>query len=90
MDWLWIVATTGWLLAIAALVAARRASRRVSQLTDQYWELRYEHGELKARVKAIAPTPEELAASQPSVEQAFVPLASLKGGRGTIPPTAGS
>jgi hypothetical protein len=78
MEWLWLVAATGWLLALAALAAARRIARRLAQLTEQYWELKYEHGELKARVKAIAPTPEERAASQPAVQQTFVPLASIK------------
>lgn len=78
MEWLWLVAGSGWLLALVALATTRRASRRLAQLTEQYWELKYEHGELKARVKAIAPTPEEVAASQPPVQQTFIPLASMK------------
>ena len=78
MEWLWLFAGSGWLLALAALASARRVSRRLAQLTEQYWELKYEHGELKARVKAIAPTPEEIAASQPPVQQTFVPLSSVR------------
>jgi hypothetical protein len=78
MDFLWGVAVTGWLLAAAALALARRLSRRMAQLTEQYWELKYQHGELKERVKAIAPTPEERAASQPPIQQTFVPLSSVK------------
>jgi len=78
MEWLWLVAGSGWLLALAALALARGVSRRLAQLTEQYWALKYEHGELKARVKAIAPTPEEVAGSQPTVQQTFVPLASVK------------
>lgn len=78
MDWVWIVAGSGWLLALVALITARRALRRLSILTDQYWTLKYEHGELKARVRAIAPTPEERAAAQPPVRQTFVPLGDLK------------
>jgi hypothetical protein len=78
MEWLWLVAGSGWLLALTALALARRASRRLAQLTEQYWALKYEQGELKARVKAIAPTAEEVAASQPPVQQTFVPLASVK------------
>jgi hypothetical protein len=78
MDWMWLVAATGWLLALAALATARRVSRRLAQLSEQYWELKYEQGELKARLKAIAPTPEEVEASRPSVQQTFVPLASVK------------
>jgi hypothetical protein len=78
MEWLWIVAGSGWLLALAALAAARRASRRLAQLSEQYWELKYEHGELKARVRAIAPTPEEVDAARPAVQQTFVPLTELR------------
>ena len=78
MAWIWVVAATGWLVALAALVATRRVSRRVAQLSEQYWELKYEHGELKARVRAIAPTPEEAAAAAPPVKQTFVPLSSIK------------
>jgi hypothetical protein len=78
MTWLWIVAATGWLLALAALATARRLSRRLAQLTELYWELKYDYGELKTRVKAIAPTPDEQAASPPPAQQSFVPLSSLK------------
>jgi hypothetical protein len=78
MTWLWIVAATGWLLALAALATARRLSRRLAQLTELYWELKYDYGELKTRVKAIAPTAEEQAAAAPPVQQSFVPLSSLK------------
>jgi hypothetical protein len=49
-------------------------------LNELYWQLKYDHGELKARVKAIAPTAEEQAASAPPVQSAFVPLSSLKKG----------
>ena len=78
MEWLWVVAGSGWLLAFGALATARRVSRRLAQLTEQYWELKYEHGELKARVRTLAPTPEEVEASRPAVQQTFVPLSSVK------------
>ena len=73
-----MVAVSGWLLAFAALVTARRLSRRLAQLTELYWALKFDHGELKARVKAVAPTPEEAAAAAPAVQQSFVPLSSLR------------
>ena len=57
---------------------ARRVSRRLAHLSEQYWELKYEHGELKTRVRAIAPTPEEVDAARPAVQQTFVPLSSIK------------
>ena len=78
MDWLWVLAGSGWLLALAALVTARRLSRRVGHLSEQYWELKFDHGELKARIKALAPSGDEAAAAQPQVRQTFVPLTSIK------------
>jgi hypothetical protein len=78
MDWLWVLAGASSLVAVAALASTRRLSRRIAQLSEQYWALKYDHGELKARVKALAPTPEELAAAQPPVQQTFVPLTSIK------------
>ncbi len=78
MEWLWLVAGSGWLLALAALGTARRLSRRLAQLNELYWELKYDHGELKARVKALAPTPEDRTAAAPPAGQSFVPLSSLK------------
>jgi hypothetical protein len=78
MDWLWVLAGASSLVALAALASTRRLSRRLAHLSEQYWALKYEHGELKARVKALAPTPEELAAAQPPVQQTFVPLTSIK------------
>ena len=80
MSWLWFLTATGWLFALAAFVTARRLSRRLAQLNELYWQLKYDHGELKARVKAIAPTAEEQAAAAPPVQTAFVPLSSLKKG----------
>lgn len=78
MEWLWLVAGTGWLVACAALATARRVSRRLALLSEQYWELKYELGELKSRVRAIAPTGDEIEAARPKVQQTFVPLSSIK------------
>ncbi len=78
MEWSWLVSAGSGLLALAALAAARRLSRRLGHLTEQYWELKYEHGELKSRLRALAPTAEEVARSQPPVQQTFVPLTSMR------------
>jgi hypothetical protein len=68
-------------LAIAALISARRAVRRLERLSESYWELRYESGQLKARITRIETAagvrePQEL--PPPAVPTAFVPLSSLK------------
>ena len=58
-------------VAVAALVYARRTGRQLAQMTEMYWQLKFDHGELKAKV-----SPSEPAAPQP--RQTFVPLASMK------------
>jgi hypothetical protein len=54
-------------------------SRRLERLSESYWELRYEHGQLRSRIAQL----ENPASAQPAHEPsaagvAFVPLSSLK------------
>jgi hypothetical protein len=69
-----------------ALVKARRAAIRLERLSESYWELRYEYGQLASRVTrletldigpgaAARPEPAEPA---PRQGMTFVPLSSLK------------
>ena len=55
MDWSWIVSAVALVMAGAGWAAAGRASREARQATEMYWQLKYDHGELKTRVDAIAP-----------------------------------
>ncbi|HYB95108.1 MAG TPA: hypothetical protein VEC39_09060 [Vicinamibacterales bacterium] len=71
MTVLWMVAVLGLLVGLAALLYARRLARQLAQLTQMYWELKYEHGELKAKVD-----PRDAPAPPP--KQTFVPLSSIK------------
>jgi hypothetical protein len=68
------------LVALAAFAHARRLAKRLERLTESYWELRYEHGQLRARVNRLDPdhsaaAPEAAAQASPTH---FVPLSSLK------------
>jgi hypothetical protein len=67
-------------VAALALARARRATKRLERLTESYWELRYDHGQLRARVARLDPeapaTPTE--AAPQAGRTAFVPLSSLK------------
>lgn len=76
--WLSGLAVGACLLAVAAWVTARRAARRSAQLHDMYWQLKYAHGELKARVDALAPDPAVAAAPPPAPRTQFVPLSQVK------------
>ena len=65
--------------AVAALIKARRLAKRLERLTESYWELRYEHGQLRARLNRIDPEPAAAPeAPRQSGVTAFVPLSALK------------
>ena len=80
----WLLTVAAVFVAALALARARRATKRLERLTESYWELRYDHGQLRARVArldpeagaapAAAPLP---AGPQPGATN-FVPLSSLK------------
>jgi hypothetical protein len=76
MEWLWAVSIGALGLAAASWVVARRAARRAAQLSDMYWQLRYDHGELKTRVDALAPAPGTPPRTAPGTQ--FVALTDVK------------
>ena len=68
------------LVALFALWRARAAAKRIERLSESYWELRYEHGQLRARVTRLEPPLDENPPSEASAKAgvtAFVPLSSL-------------
>jgi hypothetical protein len=66
-----VIALAGISIAIVAYAYARRTARKLAILEEMYWQLKFEHGELKARVDP--PTP-----STPEPRQTFVPLTRLR------------
>jgi hypothetical protein len=68
---LWTVAVSALVVALAALMQARRTARQLAQISEMYWQLKFDHGELKAKVDPRAP-------AQPEPQQTFVPLSSIK------------
>jgi hypothetical protein len=75
----WLLSGAALLVAGAALARTRKLAKRLERLTESYWELRYEHGQLRARVNRVdpdqAPPPD---AGPAAGATAFVPLSSLK------------
>lgn len=76
MDGAWLVAGLSMVVAAAGWVAAQRASRQARDLTAMYWQLKYDHGELKARIDKALPDPEAPPRLPPGTQ--FVPLTSVK------------
>ena len=77
----WLLTAAALIVAVAALVRARRTARRLERLTETYWELRYDHGQLRARVAKLDPeaaTPGEAEPAPKAGGSTFVPLSSLK------------
>jgi len=68
---LWIVAVMALIVAVAALANARRTAHQLAQVTEMYWQLKFDHGELKAKLDPPAPVPT-------APKQTFVPLSSIK------------
>jgi hypothetical protein len=82
MTFLWFVTGAALIAALVAWRQARATARRLEQLTQMYWELRYQHGELRVKVQRLSgdetPASPEAPSSQTGVPPGFVPLSSLK------------
>jgi hypothetical protein len=80
----WLLIVAAFLVAVGAFARARRVAKRLERLTESYWELRYEYGQLRARVARLEPpaTAPEATGAPDMGRQAgsthFVPLSSLK------------
>jgi hypothetical protein len=79
-----VIVAVAVVLAIGAVVRAWATGRQLSRLSESYWELRYEAGQLKARVSRLEiasglrdPEP-EASAPQAAPSVTFVPLSTLK------------
>ena len=75
------VTAVSLLVALVAWRQARRTAKRLEQLTQMYWELKYQHGELRVRLQGqhlSTPSSEEVPAQVASGDTAFIPLTALK------------
>jgi hypothetical protein len=66
-----VLAVIACVVALAAFVQARRSARQLAQLTEMYWQLKYEHGELKATLTPPGEPPR-------APTSAFVPIGAVK------------
>jgi hypothetical protein len=78
---LWLVVGASLVASIAALIGVRRSAQRLDELSQMYWGLRYQQGELRAQLKADGGTPaqtQEPAEPSRGPSEAFVPLSSVR------------
>jgi hypothetical protein len=66
-----MVALSALVVAVVAYAQSRRTARQLAQMTEMYWQLKFDHGELKAKVDPAVPAP-------PKPQETFVPLSQLK------------
>jgi hypothetical protein len=79
MTFLWIVTGASLAVALIALGQARRTAKRLEQLTQNYWELKYQNGELRVQLQQLTGGSKPEAEAPPAqARDSFVPLASLK------------
>ena len=84
MTLLWLIAGASLVVALVALRQARRTAKRLEQLSQMYWELKYQHGELRLQLQRAtgslpaAPTSPAPLPPDSGSQQSFIPLASLK------------
>ena len=77
----WLPLGVALLAASLAILRTRRTAKRLERLQESYWDLRYEIGQLQARLSRLeADTGAPVATASPPEARgaAFVPLSSLK------------
>ena len=80
MSLLWFLTGASLVIAVLAWRRARRSAKQLERLTQMYWELKYQHGELRAQLQngGAATTSPEAARQPAAAGSAFIPLTSLK------------
>jgi len=75
---LWILTFLALVVALTTLGRARRLSKRVDRLTESYWDLRYQVGQLQARLNRLDAGEPDSPPPTPGRADAFIPVSSLK------------
>ena len=92
MTILWFITGASLVVALVALRQARRTAKRLAQILEMYWELKYQQGELRVRMQRLTgempPAPAQaplpaLPAQAPQAAQA--PAAAGQPGESFVP-----
>jgi hypothetical protein len=65
LTFLWLLTGAAFLAALGAFARVRRVSKRLERLSESYWELRYEHGQLRSRIARLEPASGESNPARP-------------------------
>jgi predicted NodU family carbamoyl transferase len=78
VTFLWFVTGATLVAALVAWRQARTALRRLEQLTQMYWELKYQQGEVRQELRRATgeSAPAEPPVTRPT--EVVIPLSSLK------------
>lgn len=74
---LWGISGVALVASALSWMRARRTSRQLAQLSDLFWQLQYQQGELRAQLQRERGQVDE-SGPAPAVPDGFIPLASLK------------
>ena len=80
MTVLWLITGASLVAALVAWSQVRRTAKRLEQLSQMYWELKYQQGELRTQMQRATgelPPADQTAPAAPA-RDSFIPLASLK------------
>ena len=85
---LWIVTVTSLLAALLAWRRSLTNARKLEELSQMYWEIKYRHGELRVQVQRLLPQSDQPASREPGPSQeslagalprsTVIPLSSLR------------
>ena len=82
MTLLWLVTGASLLIAVIAFSQAWRTAKRLEQIAQNYWELKYQNGELRVQIEQLTgqstKTQTPTAPTTAQGRDSFVPLSSLK------------
>jgi hypothetical protein len=78
VTFLWFVTGAALVAGLVAWRQARATARRLEQLTQMYWELKYQHGELRQELLRAAGNGAPVEPPVTRATDAIIPLSSLR------------
>lgn len=84
MTILWLITGASLVVALVALSQARRTAKRLALMSEMYWEMKYQQGELRVRVQRLSgegPPPPALPPLPAQAPQGALPAQAPEAGQ---------